>query len=256
MNTILSQELLDGRTTIQKRIESIGPTSSSLELASEKKANARYDICKTCDLLIGGRCLHCGCEMLKRVHLESMQCPMTKWNEPVTSSSYLSTICNSNAPFDLSSLTDLERDDILYFAQMGLRQGGVFWYKNIELRSEKINGNILIYKNPDRRSQPDTWNEQDKLEFSQLSRNAKMAGESYFIFKGRKVFLTRSHIVNESSTILDRFTEEQRKEFEVQMELARQSGLIQFVYLDHTFMVRNYIQSSIMSINPPKDQLI
>ncbi|MCR5207438.1 MAG: DUF6171 family protein [Eubacterium sp.] len=48
-------------------------------LTDEATSNNRLDICKTCDGLISGMCLNCGCYVEIRARLKDAGCPKEEW---------------------------------------------------------------------------------------------------------------------------------------------------------------------------------
>lgn len=48
-------------------------------ISSAEKAEARMNICKTCEFFTGERCTKCGCFMTTKVNLDAASCPLNKW---------------------------------------------------------------------------------------------------------------------------------------------------------------------------------
>jgi hypothetical protein len=62
----------------------VGPMdmiNPNTEWASEEKANARFDICKSCPELVKftSQCKKCGCFMKAKTKIEKATCPIGKW---------------------------------------------------------------------------------------------------------------------------------------------------------------------------------
>lgn len=63
------------REEILKTVDKLPPE----DRADEKTAEARIDVCLSCDRLSGETCLACGCYVEFRTALKSGSCPKGKW---------------------------------------------------------------------------------------------------------------------------------------------------------------------------------
>lgn len=60
---------------IKIRIERL----SESDRADERTYNLRIEICKTCEHLISGVCMKCGCYVEFRAAFKKQSCPMKRW---------------------------------------------------------------------------------------------------------------------------------------------------------------------------------
>lgn len=54
-------------------------TVEKSRLAKKEESEKRLEICKSCDSLISGMCLKCGCYIEIRANLKDGDCPDEKW---------------------------------------------------------------------------------------------------------------------------------------------------------------------------------
>ena len=64
-----------GESVTYKEITDYISSLDKAELADEKTARNRLEICKKCDNLISGTCLKCGCYVEIRARLKKSVCP-------------------------------------------------------------------------------------------------------------------------------------------------------------------------------------
>ena len=191
--------LLSTRTVVENNILPNLPVERRT-LSSQETYLNRYNICTSCEFLIGNKCLQCGCDMSRRVHLSWMKCPLQKWNEPDISGSFQPR-CDNLLPLNINDFPEDIRLQLLKFARTSLRHDGIFFYKNVQLMARVIDNELKIYRSlvQDRRKMKF---EQQATETSSLYLSAKQdainSGSSFFDFNGTRVYL----ILTESSSLI------------------------------------------------------
>jgi len=216
-------------------------------LADTDVAQARLDICKRCEFLAKDRCIKCGCFMDKKVHLAVTSCPEGKWGESIPASSStlpsgankpLASKCHSNEPLDLSSMSDENRTELLEFAELGLKRGGVFWYKNAELLAKREGGEIKVFKNPNRKTTADLLTPAEREEIQKASREAAARGADTFVFKGRTYFRNRQPLYSRAQTPeQNAWSDQERADFASAQDAARSAGEREFTFRGKRFFV-------------------
>jgi hypothetical protein len=190
--------LLSARTVVENNILPNLPAERRA-LSSQETYLNRYSICTYCEFLIGNKCLQCGCDMSRRVHLSWMKCPLQKWGEPDISGSFQPK-CDDLLPLNINDFPEDIKLELLKFAKISLAHDGIFFYKNIQLITRVMDNEIKIYRSivRDRRKMKF---EQQATETSSLYLSAKQdainSGSSFFDFNGTRIYL----IFTESSSL-------------------------------------------------------
>ena len=68
-----------GMDDVKAQLEKTRSLMSADEKASDEKYEKRLSQCKSCDSLISGTCLKCGCYVEIRALSDTAHCPAKKW---------------------------------------------------------------------------------------------------------------------------------------------------------------------------------
>lgn len=248
MSTELPSLFAQAREIVRQGIESAhGVLQGRGLLADTDVAETRLDICKKCEFLAKDRCLKCGCFMDKKVHLAVTSCPEGKWGEtvpegtptsPNLAAGPLASKCHSNEPLDLSGMDDEHRTELLEFAELGLKRGGVFWYKNSEFLAKREGPEVKVYKNVNRKSTSDLLTATEREEIRKASQEAASRGADSFLYKGRTYYRNRQPAHSRAQTPeQNAWSDQERAEFASAQDAARSAGEREFTFRGKRFFV-------------------